>query len=182
MSGCVPVTDVTSKVLTRWGRDLLYKITVHRMVKNFLTFLRTWRSIILFTTLRHLYPSWAESIHSTSPSPISIKPILMHSTVYTYFFQVFSLHQISPTKILYTFLFLPLRAIRPSLTPTPFHPTWFEHSSNVWWEVQTVKSFIMQFTSFSNYFFPLNTKIPVSVLFCDTLDTLFSLSLTDRVS
>jgi hypothetical protein len=39
--------------------------------------------------------------------------------------------------------------------PCPPHPSWFDNTYNIWWKIQFVKLFIMQFSPVSCYFLSL---------------------------
>ena len=67
-------------------------------VKKFPTFYGTRRFITAFTSARHLSLSWASSIHSTPPHPISWRSILILSFHLRPFSQVVSFPQVSPPK------------------------------------------------------------------------------------
>ena len=66
-------------LLTPWRRStvLLEKLTVPQLIKKFPAFYRTRIFITAFTSARHLSLSWASSIQSISPNPISWRSILM---------------------------------------------------------------------------------------------------------
>jgi len=39
--------------------------------------------------------------------------------------------------------------------PRPSHPPWFDHPTNIWWNVQAVKFLIMQSSLSFRHFLPL---------------------------
>ena len=49
------------------------KLTGAQLIKKFPVFYGTRRFIIAFTTSRHLFLSWARSVHSMPPDPTSMK-------------------------------------------------------------------------------------------------------------
>jgi hypothetical protein len=42
--------------------------------------------------------------------------------------------------------------------PRPFHPPWFDHPNNMWWNAEVTKLLIMQSFSASCHFAPLRSK------------------------
>ena len=65
---------------TPWSRVLLEKLTGFKLVKKFSSFYGTRRFITAFTSARHLSLSWARSIQSIPPHPISWRSILILSS------------------------------------------------------------------------------------------------------
>ena len=74
--------DVTALTysLTPWSRVLFEKLTGSQLVKKFPTFCGTQRFITTFTTPHRLPLSWARSIQSMHPHPISWRSILILSS------------------------------------------------------------------------------------------------------
>jgi hypothetical protein len=62
------------------SRVLLEKLTDSQLVKKFLAFYGTRMFITAFTSVRHLSLSWASSIQSMPPQPISWRYILILSS------------------------------------------------------------------------------------------------------
>jgi hypothetical protein len=58
--------------MTPWSWALLQKPPVVQVLKNFSTFYGTQRFITMFTRALHWSPSWARSIQSILPHPISL--------------------------------------------------------------------------------------------------------------
>jgi hypothetical protein len=77
----VSSTDLTSPSLwlTPWSRVLPEKLTHPKLLKKFLAFYGTRRFFTAFTNARHPYLSWARSIQSMTPQPISRRSILVLS-------------------------------------------------------------------------------------------------------
>jgi hypothetical protein len=66
--------------LTPRSRVLLEKLTGSQLIKKFLAFYGTRRFIVAFTNARHLSQSWARSIQSIPPHPLSWRYILIFSS------------------------------------------------------------------------------------------------------
>ena len=66
--------------LTPWSRVLLEKLTSSQLVKKFPAFYGTRRFVTAFTSARHLSLSWARSVQSMPPHPISWRSILILSS------------------------------------------------------------------------------------------------------
>ena len=66
-------------LLTPWSRVLLEKLTGFQLVKKFPAFYGTRRFIAAFTSACHLSLSWAISIQSIPPHPISWISVLILS-------------------------------------------------------------------------------------------------------
>jgi len=80
-SGCLTVVRyVLWFKLTPWGRVLVQKLTVAKLLKKFSAFYGTSRFITMFTRTRHWYLSWARWIQSTPRHPISLRSILILSS------------------------------------------------------------------------------------------------------
>ena len=60
-------------VLAAWSRVLLEKLTGLQLVKKFPAFHGTWRFITAFTSVRHLFLSWASSLQSLPPTSNFLK-------------------------------------------------------------------------------------------------------------
>ena len=71
---------VYTYLLTPWCRVLLEKLTGLQLVKKFPAFHGTRRFITTFTSVRHLFLSWAGPIQSIYPHPTSWRSILILST------------------------------------------------------------------------------------------------------
>ena len=117
----------------RLSSVLLEKLTGSPLVKKFPAFYGTRKFITALTSARHLSLSWANSIQSMHPRPISWKSIL----------QLFShLHLVLPsglfpsgfpTKLLYTPLLSPYVLHAP---PISFFNWW---PKSILWGVQIIK-------------------------------------------
>jgi len=68
------------RVLARWSRILLEKLTGLQLVKKFPAFYGTRRFITADTCTRHLSLSWASSIQSVPTHPTSWRSILVLSS------------------------------------------------------------------------------------------------------
>jgi hypothetical protein len=73
---------VSITISMNWA--LLQKLPVVQLLKNFLTFHRTWRFITVFTRVLHWCLSWAGSIQSIPPHPISLRSILISFEPWVY--------------------------------------------------------------------------------------------------
>ena len=70
MCVCVYIYIYTlTYLLTPWSRVLLEKLTGFQLVKKFPAFYGTRKFITAFTSARHLFLSWANSIQSIPPHP-----------------------------------------------------------------------------------------------------------------
>ena len=67
-------------LFTQWSRVLLEKLTGFQLVKKFPTFCGTRKLITVLTSAHHLSLSWASSIQSMPPHPISWRPISILSS------------------------------------------------------------------------------------------------------
>jgi len=94
--------------------------------------------ITMLTRSRHFYVSWARWIQSTSSQSVSLRSTFVLSSHVMYVY-VTSLLQGFPTKILYVFIFSPIRVICPS-----------HLSFLIWvpqcWEVPIIVLLIMYFS------------------------------------
>jgi hypothetical protein len=68
------------KTLTTWSRVLPEKQTVGQIVKKFASFYGTRSFITACTSTNHTFWSWARSIQSMSPHPVSWRSILILSS------------------------------------------------------------------------------------------------------
>ena len=94
-------------------RVLLEKLTGSQLVKKAPTFYGTRRFITAITTARYLSLSWANSIQSILPHPISWSSILIESS-HLRLGLPSGLFPGFPTKTPYTPLLSPIRAICPA--------------------------------------------------------------------
>jgi len=74
------LTYLLTYLLTPWSRILLEKLTSSLQVKQFPAFYGTRRSIISFTSVRHLSLSWARLIQSMPPHLTAWRSILILSS------------------------------------------------------------------------------------------------------
>ena len=100
-------------LLTPCSTVLLEKLTGFQLVKKFPAFYGTRRFIIEFTSARQLSLSWARSIQSIPPYPISWRSILMLSSHLRLGLPSGLFHSHFPIKTLYTPLLSPIRATCP---------------------------------------------------------------------
>jgi hypothetical protein len=97
-----------------WSWILLKKPPVAQLLKNFPTFYGTRRFITVYTRVLYCSLSWAISIQSIPPHPISLRYILILSIHLGLSFPSGLFPYGFPTKILYAFLFFPIRASYPA--------------------------------------------------------------------
>ena len=107
----VHVTIIISLPITPCSTVLLEKLTGFQLVKIFPAFYTTRRFITAFTSARHLSLSWAGSIQTISPHRTSSRSILILSSHLFLGLPSSLFPQVFPTKILYTPLLSPIRAI-----------------------------------------------------------------------
>jgi len=94
--------------ITLWSRNLLEQATVTKLARKFLAFYGMLRFISVFTKACHWFLSSARYIQSTPFHLISIRSIPILYSIYAYFFQVVSSHQVFRTLpcVLHTTQFL----------------------------------------------------------------------------
>jgi hypothetical protein len=116
-------------------QQLLEKLPIVQLLKNFPAFYETRRFITVFTRAFHWSLSWARSIQSNHPISLSSILILfthlrlgLPSGFFPYGFSI---------NILYVFLFSPF-----VLQYCPSHPRWLDHSNYTWSRVQVMKFLI----------------------------------------
>ena len=125
-------TFVNTYLLTPWSRVLLEKLIGFQLVKNFPTFYGTWRFITAFTSVRHLYLSWASSIHSMPPKShflnIHLSIILPSTPGSTKWSLSLRFPNQNPVYI----------SPKPHTyyMPCPSHFSRFDHPKNIGWWVQ----------------------------------------------
>jgi hypothetical protein len=85
-----------------------------QLLKNFPAFYGTRRFIAVFTRTLHWSLSWARSIQSIPPHPISLRPISLLSTYQRFGLICGLIPSGFPTNILYASLFYPIRATCPT--------------------------------------------------------------------
>ena len=100
----------TYYLLAWWCRVLLEKLTGLQLVKKFPAFHGTRRFITALTSVRHLSLSWANTIQSIYPQPISWRSVLILSTHLRLGLPSGLLPSGFPPKTLYTPLSSPIRA------------------------------------------------------------------------
>jgi hypothetical protein len=97
--------------LTPWSRVLLEKLAVSQLIKEFSAFCGARKFI---TSARHLSLSWATSIQSMSPHPISWRSILIFASHPRLGLPSGLFPSSFPTKTLYTSLLSPISSTCPT--------------------------------------------------------------------
>jgi hypothetical protein len=125
----------------------------------------------------HWSLSWARSIQSTPPHPISLRYIFILSTHLRFDFPsgsfllallpVFYMHSSSPHSCYMTWW---------------SHPPWLDHSNYTWRRVKLMKLLIMQFPPTSRPFISLWSKYYPHYLFSNALSLWSSLNVRDQVT
>jgi len=101
------------------------KFIVFQLVKKLLAFHGTRRFITVLTRARHLSLSWSRWIHSTHSHPISVKSILILSSLLRFrSYESSLLPSRFPSKILYSFLISHIRAIQWNVVHKTVHAVW----------------------------------------------------------
>ena len=128
-------TVIKYNSITPWSTVLHEKLTVSRLVKKFLAFYGTRRFITVFIRTRHLSLSWARSIQSMPPQPISWRSISILSS----HLSLVSFPQFSSLKLCIHFSSPPIRSTCAA------HLILLDCNTrkNIWWGVQIIKILIM---------------------------------------
>ena len=165
-------------LLTPWSRVLLEKLIGSQLVKKFPTFYGTQKFITAFTSAQHLSLSWARSIQSMPPHPISWLSILILTSHQCLCLPSGLVPSGFPTKALYTPLLSPICATCPThlillslITQTIFDEEYKSLSSSLY-------SFL-HFPVMSSFWSP---NILLSTLFSNTLSLHSSLIVSNQVS
>jgi hypothetical protein len=82
-SNLFPMLVFSNQPITSWSWIVLEKPPHGRLPKNIPIFYWTRRCIIVFTRALQWSPSWARSIKSITPHPVSLKFILILSRVWS---------------------------------------------------------------------------------------------------
>jgi len=112
-------------------------------------------SITAFKTARHLSLSWYRSIQSTPPHPTSWRSILILSSHLCLGIPNGLFSSGFPTKTPYASLLCP----NTCYTPSPSHPSGFDHPKNTGWAVQIIRLLFMQFSPLPQLFRPSKAQI-----------------------
>jgi len=123
------------------GAVFLEKPTSSQLVKKFLTFYWTWRSITAFTKACHLSLFWVIAIQSIPPNLAAWRSILILSSHICH----------GSSKRSFPSGFQPKPCVCLSspahhymcYMPSPSHFSWFDHLNNVWLVVHIICLLIM---------------------------------------
>jgi hypothetical protein len=94
--------------------DLLEKLLIVQLLKNFPAFYGARKFITMFTRALHWSLSWPRSIQSISSHPISLRPILILSTHLRLVLPSGLFPSVFPAYILHAFRFSSIRATCPT--------------------------------------------------------------------
>jgi len=157
---------------------LLEKLTGYQLPKKFPEFYATRRFITAVTSARYLSLSWASSIQSIPPHPISWRSILILSFHLSLGIPSGFLLQVSPTKTLNTPLLSPIRATYPA------HLIFVDFITRITLveQCRTLSSSLRSLLHSPVTKTILGTNFLLSTLFPNTISPRSSLNVSDQVS
>jgi hypothetical protein len=149
---CLLGHDLLTYLLTySWSWALLEELPTLQLLKNFPIFYGTQRFLTVFTTALHWSLSWATSIQSLPPTPVSLSYILILSTHQCLGLSSGLFPSGFPTNI--------PRLPHSCYMLWPSHPPWHDQPNYTWRRVQVMKLLIMQFFLRSSIFPSLLVQI-----------------------
>ena len=125
--------------LTPWSRVILEKLTVYQLVKKYPVFMAHPKFITAFTRAHQL-------------SLILSQSNLVHASLFHFLKLKFNI--IFPSTRRSSMWSISIRSLQQNsvcISPVPHtchmsrpSPSWFDHPSNIWWELHIMKLLIMQ--------------------------------------
>jgi len=164
-------------LFTPWSRVLLEKLTGFQLVKKFPALYGTRRFITAFTSARRLSLSWARSIQSIPPYPISWTSISIISSHLRLGLPSGLFPSGYPTKTLCTPLLSPIRATCPAHLILLDFITWRILGE----QYRSLSSSLRSFLHYSVTSSLLSPNILLNTLFSNTLSLRTSPSVSDQV-
>jgi len=150
--GNIPVSCTTC-LLPPWSRVLLEKLTGSQLIREILRIL--WNPNVHYRVYKSPppVPNLSQIIQSMSPIRFPEDASQYYPPITGWVLQAVSSPQVSSPKSR-----LHLSSPLYCSMPHPSHSSRFLHPNNVWWRVQIIKLFIIQFSPLPYYLVPLRPK------------------------